>query len=124
LYFEEKKQLNIELVKICFFFFSLFLTKSKSNRRIIGGEREIQEHQRRVGPNTQRITRLLSPAPPPATTTTLLLLLAVVILSYSYYNYTLLLFLIINLKKLIYLKKNSSRFFLAFVLFLCNSFLK
>lgn len=29
-------------------------------RRIIGREREIQKHQRRIGSNTQRITRLLS----------------------------------------------------------------
>jgi hypothetical protein len=30
------------------------------NRRIIGRKREIQEHQRRIGPNTQRIARLLN----------------------------------------------------------------
>lgn len=36
-------------------FFSL-----KISRRIIGRKREIQKHVRRIGPNTQRITRLLS----------------------------------------------------------------
>ena len=40
-----------QLELICFLF---------NFRRIIGREREIQKHQRRIGSNTQRITRLLS----------------------------------------------------------------
>jgi len=30
------------------------------NRRAIGREREIQKHQRRIGPDSQRIARLLN----------------------------------------------------------------
>ena len=55
-----KSSYNIILNEFEFVFLILKNLFNSNNRRSFGGEREVQEHQRRIGPDPQRIARLLN----------------------------------------------------------------